>query len=138
MAGRFEDSGEVGFVVPEDSRMRRHRLLIAGGDRGDARNGDLVVARLLEMPTAGANARARVVRVVDTRRAADLAAELAIVTHGLPREWSPGVLDARAAAARASTPPTCSIRTPSATTATTAPSPRADPPIRPHWASSVR
>ncbi len=97
LAGRFEDAGDVGFVVPEDPRMRRHRLLIPGNERDGAKHGDMVVARLREMPTAGANARASVIRVLDTRRAADLAAELAIVTHGLPREWP---ADALADAAR--------------------------------------
>lgn len=97
LAGRFEDAGDVGFVVPEDPRMQRHRLLIASADRGAATQGDLVVARLLEMPVGGHNARAAVVRVLDTRRAADLAAELAIVTHGLPREWpADAVAEARA------------------------------------------
>ncbi len=93
LAGRFEDAGEVGFVVPEDSRFQRHRLLIASAHKGSATHGDLVVARLLEMPRAGANARATIVRVLDTRRAADLAAELAIVTHGLPQQWPGDALD---------------------------------------------
>jgi ribonuclease R len=87
LAGRFEDAGDVCFVVPEDPRFARHRLLVASADRGGASNGDLVVARLLEVPRAGVSARATVVRVLDTRRAADLAAELAIVTHGLPQAW---------------------------------------------------
>ncbi len=97
LAGRFEDAGDVGFVVPEDPRFQRHRLLIANADRGGAQHGDLVVARLLEVPRAGVSARATVVRVLDTRRAADLAAELAIVAHGLPTQW-PG--DALAEAQR--------------------------------------
>jgi len=97
LAGRYEEAGDIGFVVPEEPRMRRHRLLIATSERGAATHGDLVVARLLEPPKSGQNARATVVRVLDTRRAADLAAELAIVTHGLPQQW-PG--DALAEARR--------------------------------------
>jgi ribonuclease R len=97
VAGRFQDAGDVGFVVPEDPRMQRHRLLVANGDRGAAKQGDLVVARLLEMPSNGGNARAAVTRVLDTRRPADLAAELAIITHGLPQDWPADALaEARA------------------------------------------
>ena len=86
LAGRFEDAGDVGYVVPDNPRLR-DRVLIPGAARGDARHGDLVVARIVEAPTRTGAAIGQILRVLDARRAADLAAELAIVTHGLPVNW---------------------------------------------------
>ena len=86
LAGRYEDAGDVGFVLPDNPRLR-DRVLIPRGASGEARHGDLVVARIVEAPTRTGAAVGQILRVLDTRRAADLAAELAIVTHGLPVHW---------------------------------------------------
>jgi ribonuclease R len=86
LAGRFEDSGDVGYVVPDNPRLR-DRVLIPSAARGAARHGDLVVARIVEAPTRRSGAVGQVVRVLDARRSADIAAELAIVSHGLPVSW---------------------------------------------------
>lgn len=94
LVGRFEDKGEVAFVVPEDPRFRQ-RLVIPAQRKGAAKQGDLVVARIVEHPGApsrGANPVAEVTRVLDTRSAADLAAELAVVTHALPAEFPDAAL----------------------------------------------
>jgi ribonuclease R len=86
LAGRFEDAGDVGYVVPDNPRLR-DRVLIPGEARGEAQHGDLVVARIVEAPTRTGAAVGQILRVLDARRAADLAAELAIVTHSLPVNW---------------------------------------------------
>lgn len=86
IAGRFEDAGDVAFVVPEDSRQR-HRLMIPSAQYRGAKHGDTVVARIDEHPAGGAAPTGTVLRVLDSRNAAQLAAELAIVTYGLPHTW---------------------------------------------------
>jgi len=86
LAGRLEDAGDVAFVTPENPRYRQ-RILIPASNRGSARHNDLVIVELTEPPTRTANAVGAVKRVVETRNAAELAAELAIVTHDLPRAW---------------------------------------------------
>jgi len=86
IAGRFEDTGDVGYVVPDNPRLR-DRVLIPNAARDAARHGDLVVARIVEAPTRTAAAVGQVLRVLDARRSADIAAELAIVAHGLPVAW---------------------------------------------------
>jgi ribonuclease R len=92
LVGRFEDAGEVCFVIPEDPRFRL-RLVVPAHRRGAAKQGDLVVARILERAgRGGGNPVAEVSRVLDTRSAADLAAELAIITHDLPNKFPEAVL----------------------------------------------
>jgi ribonuclease R len=86
VAGTLEDAGDAAFVVPEDSRQR-HRILIPREHRGAARHGDVVIARILEPPAPGASPLGQVVRVLDTHNVADLAAEMALTTHNLPREF---------------------------------------------------
>ena len=86
VAGRFEDTGDVGYVIPDNPRLR-DRVLIPNAARGAAKHGDLVVARIVEAPTRTAAAVGQVLRVLDARRSADIAAELAIVAHGLPVSW---------------------------------------------------
>jgi ribonuclease R len=86
LAGRFEDSGDAGYVIPDNPRLR-DRVLIPSAARGAAQHGDLVVARIIEAPTRRSAAIGQIVRVLDARRSADIAAELAIVTHGLPVSW---------------------------------------------------
>jgi len=90
LAGRFEDAGDVAVVIPENPRYRQ-RILIPFSQRGLARHNDLVIVELTEPPTRTSNAIGKVTRVVATRNLAELAAELAIVTHGLPYAWPEAV-----------------------------------------------
>ena len=96
LAGRFEDSGDVAYVVPENPRFRQ-RVMVPASARDRARHGDLVVVELTEARTRYATPVGKVVRVVETGNAADLAAELAIVTHGLPQAF-PGECEREARA----------------------------------------
>ena len=86
LAGRFEDGGDVAFVVPESPRFRQ-RVMVPASARGKARHGDLVVVELTGDRSRFATPVGKVIRVVETRNAAELAAELAIVTHGLPHAF---------------------------------------------------
>jgi ribonuclease R len=88
LAGRFEDSGDIAYVTPENPRFRQ-RVMVPASARGQARHGDLVVVELTESRTRYATPVGKVTRVVETRNAADLAAELAIVAHGLPHTFPP-------------------------------------------------
>lgn len=86
LAGRFDDAGDVAFVTPESPRFRQ-RVMVPASARGTARQGDLVVVELTGDRSRFATPLGKVIRVVETRNAADLAAELAIVTHGLPHAF---------------------------------------------------
>jgi ribonuclease R len=94
LAGRFEDSGDVAYVTPENPRFRQ-RVMVPASARGTARHGDLVVLELTESRTRYSTPVGKVVRVVETHNAADLAAELGIVAHGLPHVF-PGACEREA------------------------------------------
>jgi ribonuclease R len=90
VAGRFLFESGVGFVEPDNSRIQ-HRVVIPARARGGAQSGDLVVAEIVEPPTAHADPVGRVKRVLPEGGAADTAIELAIAAHGLSHEFPPAV-----------------------------------------------
>ena len=91
LVGRlFRDRG-VAFVVPENRRIP-HRIVVAPGATGGARQGQVVVIRLLEPPTRHAEAIGEVVQVLGEPDAPGMEIEIAIRNHGLPCEWPEEVL----------------------------------------------
>ena len=91
VAGRFWFEADVGFVEPDNSRIS-HRVVIPAKARAGAKSGDLVVAELVEPPTAHASPVGRISRVLPVGGTADTAVELAIASHGLPHEFPPEAL----------------------------------------------
>ena len=83
VAGRFIFEAGVGFVEPDNRRIQQ-RIVIPARARGGARSGDLVVAEIVEPPTAHADPVGRIKRVLPEGGTADTAIELAVAAHGLP------------------------------------------------------
>jgi len=86
VAGRFVFEAGVGFVEPDNRRIQ-HRIAIPARARGGAKSGDLVVAEIVEPPTAHADPVGRVTRVLPEGGTADTAIELAVAAHGLSHEF---------------------------------------------------
>jgi ribonuclease R len=80
VAGRFWFEADVGFVEPDNSRIS-HRVVIPAKARAGAKSGDLVVAELVEPPTAHASPVGRISRVLPVGGTADTAVELARGPH---------------------------------------------------------
>jgi ribonuclease R len=91
VAGRFTFESGVGFVEPDNRRIG-HRIVIPARGRGAAKSGDLVVAQIVEPPTAHAEPVGRVTRVLPTGGTADTAIELAVAAHGLSHEFPAAAL----------------------------------------------
>ncbi len=91
VAGRFWFESGVGFVEPDNRRIS-HRVVVPGRARGGAKSGDLVVAELVEPPTAHADPVGRVTRILPEGGAAQTAIELAIASHGLSHEFPAAAL----------------------------------------------
>jgi ribonuclease R len=91
VAGRFSFEAGVGFVEPDNRRIQ-HRIVIPASARGGAQSGDLVVAEIVEPPTAHADPVGRVTRVLPAGGAADTAIELAVAAHGLSQEFPAAAL----------------------------------------------
>ena len=86
VAGRFSFESGVGFIEPDNSRIS-HRFVIPANACGGAKSGDLVVAEIVEPPTAHADPVGRVTRILPESGAAGTAIELAIASHGLSQEF---------------------------------------------------
>jgi len=91
VAGKFTFESGVGFIDPDNRRIS-HRIVIPAKARGGAKSGDLVVAEIVEPPTAHADPVGRVTRVLPEGGAADTAIELAVAAHGLSQEFPPAAL----------------------------------------------
>jgi ribonuclease R len=92
VAGRFHVETGIGFVVPDNRRIA-HRVAIPAKDRGSAKDGNLVVAELLQPPSRHAEAIGRITRVLpEGGGVAATAVDLAVASHQLPHEFSAAVV----------------------------------------------
>jgi ribonuclease R len=90
--GRYEERGGIGYVVPDDRRLL-HDVLIPPDAREGARQGQLVVAEIVEAQRSGRPPFGRILTVLGERLTPSLVVEAAIHGHGLPSEFPKEVLD---------------------------------------------
>jgi ribonuclease R len=86
IAGQFIRERGIGLVIPDNSRIA-HRILIAKGETGNARPGQIVVAEILDYPTHVEQATGRVIRVIGDPNQKGIATDIAIQSHAIPTEW---------------------------------------------------
>ena len=91
LVGRVMMENGVVLVVPDDRRLHQDILISPGKDRG-ARSGQIVVAEITQPPTAQRGPIGEVVSVLGERLTPSLVVEMAIASHGLPREWPDAVV----------------------------------------------
>ena len=92
LIGRFTLEADISYVVPDDKRMQRN-VLIPQDARGDARDGQLVVAELTQAPDARRPPMGRIVAVLGDKLTPSLVVEAAIHGHEIPHEFPQEVLD---------------------------------------------
>ena len=90
VAGQFKRERGIGVVIPDNPRIS-HRIIIAKGEAGKARNGDMVVAEILDYPTHNDPATGRVTKVIGAPGQKGIATDIAIHAHAIPHEW-PGAV----------------------------------------------
>jgi ribonuclease R len=90
VAGQFIRERGIGLVIPDNSRIA-HRILIAKGESGAARPGQIVVAEILDYPTQVEQATGRVVRVIGDPQQKGIATDIAIQSHAIPTAWPKAV-----------------------------------------------
>jgi ribonuclease R len=88
VVGRFYFESGVGFVVPDNKRVH-HDILVPVEQRYGAEHGQIVVAQILEQPTAYRQPIGRVVQILGEHMAPGMEIDIAIRSFGLPQEWSP-------------------------------------------------
>jgi ribonuclease R len=96
LIGRFTLEAGMSYLVPDDKRVQRN-VLIPPDQRGDAVDGQLVVAELTQTPDARRPPMGRIVAVLGDKLTPSLVVEAAIHGHEIPHEFPQEVLDQAAA-----------------------------------------
>jgi ribonuclease R len=86
VAGKFIRERGIGLVIPDNAKIA-HRVLIAKGESGGAKSGQIVVAEILDYPTRIEQATGRIVQVIGDLDQKGIATDIAIHSHGIPTEW---------------------------------------------------
>ncbi|NND37298.1 MAG: ribonuclease R, partial [Gammaproteobacteria bacterium] len=92
VAGQFIRERGIGLVIPDNTRIA-HRILIARGEAGKAKPGQMVVAEILDYPTQVEQATGRITTVIGSPDEKGIATEIAIHSHAIPNQWPRAVLE---------------------------------------------
>jgi ribonuclease R len=90
VAGQFIRERGIGVVIPDNPRVA-HRILIAKGEAGAAKHGQIVVAKILDFPTHIEQATGKIVQVIGDPGNKGIATDIAIHAHGIPTDWPKAV-----------------------------------------------
>ncbi|MFT3762869.1 MAG: ribonuclease R [Pseudoxanthomonas sp.] len=96
MIGRFVLEAGISYVEPDDKRIQRN-VQVPPDQRGDARDGQLVVCELIQAPDARRPPIGKVIAVLGDKLTPSLVVETAIHGHDIPHEFPQAVLDEAAA-----------------------------------------
>lgn len=91
VVGRFVDEAHVTYVVPEDKRLSQD-IFIPPEDRGSAREGQIVIADIVQYPTVRQLAVGRISEVLGDHMAPGMEIDVAIRKFELPHQWPDEVL----------------------------------------------
>lgn len=91
VVGRFFVEGKVAYVVPDNKKIP-HEVLIAKEDIGVAKKGQIVVAEILQQPTAHCQPIGRITEVLGMHMAPGMEIEMAIRSYDLPNRWPDALL----------------------------------------------
>ena len=92
VVGRYVGADSMGFVAPSDKRIAQDIAIPAGAQAG-ARDGQIVVAEIVQPPTHRTGPVGRVVEVLGDHMAPGMEIEVAIRSHDIPHRWPEEVLD---------------------------------------------
>ena len=92
VVGRFFVEGRVAYVVPDNKKII-HEVLIPKEDTGYAKKGQIVVAEIIQQPTAHCQPIGRVTEVLGMHMAPGMEIEMAIRSHDLPNQWPDALLE---------------------------------------------
>jgi ribonuclease R len=91
VVGRLMIESGVAQVVPDDPRLTQD-ILVPLDQTGDARPGQIVVARIERMPTMDRSAMGEVIAVLGHADEPGIATDIAIFSHDLPQEFPDEVI----------------------------------------------
>ncbi len=91
LVGRIVVQNGVTLVVPDDKHLHQDILIPPGKNRG-AQSGQIVVAEIIDPPSAHRGPIGEVLSVLGDRLKPSLVVEMAIASHGIPQEWPDATL----------------------------------------------
>jgi ribonuclease R len=81
----YQESG-VGFVVPDSKRLSKD-IVIPSTEMGDAKQGQMVVAEVLDQPTKRTPPIGRVIEILGDHMGPGMETDIAIRTHNIRNSW---------------------------------------------------
>lgn len=91
VVGRLCEERGVCFVIPDNKRINQD-IIIPADSRGEARAGQIVIAELIEQPSAHSRPLGRVKEVLGEHMAPGMEIRIAIASHGIPVDWPAAAL----------------------------------------------
>ncbi|MFK7858027.1 MAG: ribonuclease R, partial [Granulosicoccus sp.] len=92
LVGRLSiDRGTV-VVLPDNKRIHQD-LLIAAGELAGAKDGDMVVAEIVEQPTRRHQPVGKIIEVLGQHLRPGMEIDVALHSHGIPAQWPDEVLE---------------------------------------------
>ncbi|KPJ93217.1 MAG: hypothetical protein AMJ53_07825 [Gammaproteobacteria bacterium SG8_11] len=86
VVGRFLTESGVSFVVPDNKRIT-HDIVIPAEHQGQAQNGQIVVAQLIEQPSKQRQPIGKVVEILGEHMAPGMEIDVAVRAHEIPHQW---------------------------------------------------
>ncbi len=93
IVGRLYKEDGFTYVVPDNKNIAQ-TLLVINGEAGDAKQGQIVIAEIVEQPTKLRQPIGRVIEVLGDHLAPGMEIEMAIRSHELPNVWPEDLLEA--------------------------------------------
>lgn len=86
VVGRYFVENGIGFVTPDNSRITQD-ILIPPDNGGDATDGQVVVARIIEYPTTRHQPIGKITETLGDHMAPGMEIDIALRSHDLPHTW---------------------------------------------------
>ncbi|MDQ2068839.1 ribonuclease R [Natronospira bacteriovora] len=90
LVGRYFEESGISFVVPDNSRYNQD-IFVPPEKRGGAKHGQIVRVILEMYPSRRNQPIGRVDKILGDHRDPGMEIDIAVHSHGLPREWPDGV-----------------------------------------------
>ncbi|WP_020559577.1 ribonuclease R [Thiofilum flexile] len=92
VVGRLFNERGLHYVIPDNSRIA-HNIIIPPDALGEAHEGQIVVAAIIEQPTKRSGPLGKIVEILGDHMAPGMEIDIAIRSHEIPFEWPQAVTE---------------------------------------------
>ena len=93
IVGRYFEESGIGSIEPDNSRIGQN-IFIPPNNKNGAKNGQIVVASIIEYPTMRSQAIGKITDILGEHMAPGMEIDIALRSHDLPFEWPKEVVTA--------------------------------------------